>query len=66
VQRITVQIAGKNLWRRELEQFVGSNRLYLKGTDASRYVDCRDRAEADLVVANLNYLPGVQARILGG
>jgi hypothetical protein len=64
---VTVEITGRNLWRRinEVEAFVGSRRLYLKGTDSSRYLDCQERAEADLLVVNLNLMPDVKARILG-
>jgi hypothetical protein len=49
----------------EVEELVGRNRLYVKGTDPSRYVDL-ERAEADLLVLNLNYLVGTKAQILGG
>lgn len=48
---------------RELEYFVG-HRLFRKGTDPRWFVDYSDRAEADLVVANLN-AGGYHAHILG-
>ena len=67
LQPLTVEISGPNLWRRlnEVEAFVGTNRLYKKGTDSSRYVDCRDREQANFLVINLNLMPEVHARILG-
>ena len=65
--RVTIEIRSSGAWRRmnEIEALVGANRIYLKGTDSGRYLDCRDRAEADLLVTNLNLMPGVRARVLG-
>ncbi len=65
---VTVVIYGANCHRRinEVSAFVGSNRLYLKGSDQAYYLDARDRAEADMLVHNLNLMsPEVHARILG-
>jgi len=62
-----VECGSPGLYRlSEIEALVGTGRLYLKGTSQERYVDCRDRAEADLLALNLNLMDGVQARICGG
>jgi len=50
----------------EIEREVGTARLYIKGTGDGWYVDCRDRAQADLLVVNLNLIPDIKARICGG
>ena len=61
----TLEIRARQAQLQEIEQLVGRHRLYEKGTDSSRYLDFRDRAEADLAMVNLNLIPGVKARILG-
>lgn len=64
---VTVELAGADRPHliQEVEQLVGRHQLYRKGTNPEQYFDCRDRAEADLVVINLNLVLGVKARILG-
>jgi hypothetical protein len=63
---VTLELSGPNLWKRlaEIEAFVGSNRLYFKGTNRARYLNCPGRAEADLLAANLSLMPEVHLRIL--
>ena len=50
----------------EVESYLGHNRLYRKGTNEAQYLDFQERAQADLAVVNLNLMPQVKARILGG
>jgi len=68
---LTLQISlvhpHQRLWRNpppEVEELVGSHRLYRKGTNQEWYLDFQERPEADLVLVNLNLLPGVEAHYL--
>ena len=63
---VKIQIKGATSRPRlkEVHDLVGQNRLYRQGTDASLYLDLRDRSEADLLATSLNLIPGVRARIL--
>ena len=65
---VTIEITGaeKPCSLKEVEAEVGVNRLRRRGTDDGWFVDYRDRESADLVVINLNCIPGVKARICGG
>ncbi len=49
---------------REIEEIVGRGRIFQQGTDERFFVDFLGRSAADLVVINLNQLPGVHATIL--
>jgi len=64
---VTLEISGPRYHLRlnEISALVGSNRLYLKGTNRAHYLDCRDREEADLLLVNLRNMDGVKVRILG-
>jgi len=47
----------------ELEKFVGSGRLYQKGTNHFLYVDFQDLGSAQLMMVNLN-AGGYKARVM--
>gem|GEM_PF-4070939 len=66
MHRVTLEIRLRPAQLREVESLAGSHRLYRKGTDYSWYLDLPDRAEADLAMVNLELIPGVKVRILGG
>lgn len=63
---VTVEISQPSSRRdlKEIESLVGRNFLYDKGTNRELYADFQDRLRADLIVVNLNLLPGVKARIM--
>lgn len=61
---VAIEGARKHQHFQEIEGFVGTGRLYLKGTDQAYFVDYQDRASADLAVVNLNQIEGIKARLL--
>ena len=62
---ITLEISMPPRQVREVETLMGSERLYRKGTSPEWYLDLPSREQADLLLANLNLLPGLRCRILG-
>jgi len=66
MSRVVLEILGVSRPQQlqEVEALVGRYCLYRKGTDSGQFLNC-DRARADLLMVNLNLIPGVKARILG-
>ena len=51
---ISIEVRHPDLRLKEVEQFLGTTRLYRKGTNPEVYADFPDRSAADLAVVNLN------------
>jgi hypothetical protein len=64
VERVTVEIAARRHALLEVEDLLGKDRLYRKGTNPEWYANL-PRDVADLQVVHLNLIPGVRARIVG-
>lgn len=63
---VEIRVPRNRVRLEEVEEYLGSNRLYRKGTDESHYANFLERSQADLAVVNLNSMPGVKARVLDG